>query len=274
MKKPIVTSKDWERLGEAQEMASKVAENLKDIRERFGLDKTEALLTKIKDKRIMSEGEWTQNHTDAQRWIAENMGRDYAMADAVDSLAKLLHSKVEEAFNVGQEIGQSSIDDKVEMVMESSKQLAEERKLRGEVPTVEEAMATLDAMAENCSSEATNGRDVHGRLTDLVDETFGYRPTMGIEALLDVLEKELPSLKAKAEAEPGTDYDQAYAAGFAEAIALAVEQCEGEKAACERHHRAMPRATSHKIGIQIASVCAHRVRGLVSKVSPKRGDGQ
>lgn len=40
---------------------------------------------------------------------------------------------------------------------------------------------------------------IHNRLTDIVDDNLGSRPTSSIETLLTALEKELPKLKAKAD---------------------------------------------------------------------------
>jgi hypothetical protein len=40
---------------------------------------------------------------------------------------------------------------------------------------------------------------IHGRLTDIVDDNLGSRPTASIETLLIALEKELPKLRAKAD---------------------------------------------------------------------------
>ncbi len=57
----------------------------------------------------------------------------------------------------------------------------------------------------------------------------------------------------------------AYVRGWNEAITAAVQECEGERAACERHHKAQPRRLNHKVGMQIATVCAHRVKGLRPK---------
>lgn len=42
----------------------------------------------------------------------------------------------------------------------------------------------------------------------------------------------------------------------------AAVECEGERMACERHARALPKAPIHQVGIQIADVCARRVRRL------------
>lgn len=42
--------------------------------------------------------------------------------------------------------------------------------------------------------------DIHYRLTRIVDENLGYRPTMPVEQLLGALEKEFPELRARAEA--------------------------------------------------------------------------
>lgn len=41
--------------------------------------------------------------------------------------------------------------------------------------------------------------------------------------------------------------------------ACAVE-CDGERMACERHAKALPKAPIHQVGIQIADVCARRIR--------------
>lgn len=38
----------------------------------------------------MNDDNWTQNHHDAQAWLAQNLGREYAMGDLVESLADLL----------------------------------------------------------------------------------------------------------------------------------------------------------------------------------------
>jgi hypothetical protein len=46
------------------------------------------------------------------------------------------------------------------------------------------------------------------------------------------------------------------------ALDEAAGECLGEKAACERHHRAQPRRLNHKVGMQIAAVCAYRVNRL------------
>jgi len=46
------------------------------------------------------------------------------------------------------------------------------------------------------------------------------------------------------------------------AIDAAWLECDGERKACHRHHDANPRRLNHKVGIQIASVCAHRVQKL------------
>lgn len=48
----------------------------------------------------------------------------------------------------------------------------------------------------------------HSRLTSIVDENLGYRPTMPIEKLLDALETELPALKAKADKFDASESDQ------------------------------------------------------------------
>lgn len=37
-------------------------------------------------------------------------------------------------------------------------------------------------------------RDIHDRLTTIVDEHFGTRSTMPVDALLDAIERELPAL--------------------------------------------------------------------------------
>lgn len=42
--------------------------------------------------------------------------------------------------------------------------------------------------------------DVHSRLTELVDENFGYRSTMPVEKLLTVLETEIPAVVKTLEA--------------------------------------------------------------------------
>ena len=57
----------------------------------------------------------------------------------------------------------------------------------------------------------------------------------------------------------------AYENGWRNAIEAAVRECEGERAACERHHKAQPRRLNHKVGMQIATVCAHRVGQLLSR---------
>lgn len=61
----------------------------------------------------------------------------------------------------------------------------------------------------------------------------------------------------------------AYRQGWNDAIAAAVRECEGERAACERHHKAQPRRLNHKVGMQIATVCAHRVGVLQPKSAPE-----
>lgn len=47
-----------------------------------------------------------------------------------------------------------------------------------------------------------------------------------------------------------------------EALEAAARECDGERMACERHARVYPKAVPHAVGIQIADVCARRVRGL------------
>jgi hypothetical protein len=38
------------------------------------------------------------------------------------------------------------------------------------------------------------------------------------------------------------------------------KECDGERMACERHAKALPKAPVHQVGIQIADVCARRIR--------------
>jgi len=92
--------------------------------------------------------------------------------------------------------------------------------------------------------------DVHSRLTYLVDECFGTRPTMPVEALLDVLERELPALLEKTRED---------------ALRDAVEQCESERRACERLVERFPKNAVHATGVLIADVCARRVRHLLGE---------
>ena len=92
--------------------------------------------------------------------------------------------------------------------------------------------------------------DVHSRLTDIVDIHLGPRPTMPVEKLLDVLEKELGPRLSQARVD---------------ALIEAVEQCESERRACEKLARAFPKSPIHATGVQIADVCARRVRGLLGE---------
>lgn len=92
--------------------------------------------------------------------------------------------------------------------------------------------------------------DIHSRLTEIVDRHLGTRSTMPIEALLDVLEKELgPRLVQERE----------------DALLEAVEQCESERRACEKLAHAFPKSPIHATGVQIADVCTRRVRGLLGE---------
>lgn len=100
--------------------------------------------------------------------------------------------------------------------------------------------------------------DVHSRLTDIVDRHFGTRSTMPIEALLDVLEKELgPRLAQTRE----------------DALLEAVEQCESEQRACERLAARFPKNPVHATGVLIANVCARRVRALLGEDADTDGSG-
>lgn len=90
--------------------------------------------------------------------------------------------------------------------------------------------------------------DVHSRLTYLIDNHFGTRETMPLEALVDVLEKELPALVTQIRED---------------SLLEAVEQCESERRACERLLERFPKNAVHATGVLIANVCARRVRSLL-----------
>ena len=92
--------------------------------------------------------------------------------------------------------------------------------------------------------------DVHSRLTYLVDAYFGTRETMPTEALLDILEKELPSRLVQSRED---------------ALIEAAEQCESEQRACEKLAKRFPKNPVHATGVLIANVCARRVRTLLGE---------
>lgn len=99
--------------------------------------------------------------------------------------------------------------------------------------------------------------DVHSRLTYLVDAVFGTRETMPTEALLDILEKELPALVTQTRED---------------ALLEAVEQCESERRACETLTKRFPKNSVHATGVLIADVCARRVRSLLGE-DPTQPEG-
>lgn len=93
-------------------------------------------------------------------------------------------------------------------------------------------------------------RDLHDRLTSIVDRHFGTRSTMPIDALVDVIERELPALVAQTRED---------------ALIEAAEQCESERRACERLTKRFPKNAVHATGLLIADVCARRVRALLGE---------
>lgn len=50
--------------------------------------------------------------------------------------------------------------------------------------------------------------------------------------------------------------------GWERGLEEAARECDGERMACERHAKALPKAPVHQVGIQIADVCARRIRAL------------
>lgn len=93
-------------------------------------------------------------------------------------------------------------------------------------------------------------RDIHDRLTSLVDNHFGTYPTMPVEALLDILEKELPARIAQTRED---------------ALLEAVQECEREQRACELLAKRFPKNQVHATGVLIANVCRRRVRALLGE---------
>ena len=103
---------------------------------------------------------------------------------------------------------------------------------------------------ENARDELKRYGSVYARLTEVVDHHFGPRSTMPLEALVDVLEKELGPLVTQIRED---------------ALIEAVEQCESERRACEVLCRRFPKNNVHATGVLIANVCARRVRSLLGE---------
>ena len=228
---------------------------------------------------------WTveQVHGDGDRWVAVGPSRatwDEAVRDVPEAaLLRCIcapdnqdeccpqHGRfktVQEAWDAGREHERAMTAPEIERLVEERDELLDRLGAQdedcGERPcpclchdtSVEDPGPHLPtcAWADEAYEPAASTPDVHARLTDLVDRHFGARPTMPIDALVDVLERELPVLITQTR-----EY----------ALREAVEECESERRACERLIARLPKNAVHATGVLIADVCARRVRALLGE---------